>query len=50
MIERWIVSQTIKREESRMSSWSGNRTLRNRAVGPRLRNGPVTAVFFEGGL
>ncbi|KAF8558681.1 hypothetical protein OG21DRAFT_1455303 [Imleria badia] len=47
-IERWMVSQALRREQSEMSSWTGNRAIRNRAVGPRLRHGPVTAVFEVG--
>ncbi|KAG6380229.1 hypothetical protein JVT61DRAFT_8321 [Boletus reticuloceps] len=38
LIDRWMVLQTQKREQSIISSWTGNRTIRNSAVGPRLRN------------
>lgn len=34
-IERWLVSQALRRDQFRISS--GNRAIRQRAVGPRLR-------------
>ncbi|KAG8216095.1 hypothetical protein J3R82DRAFT_8096 [Butyriboletus roseoflavus] len=34
-IERWLVSQALRRDQSRVSA--GNRAIRQKAVGPRLR-------------
>ncbi|KAH0831226.1 hypothetical protein J3R83DRAFT_13807 [Lanmaoa asiatica] len=41
-IERWLVSQALRRDQHQMSS--SHRTIRQRAVGPRLRNLPLQIV------